>query len=318
MARCNPLSWIPVAAATIAGCSPRVPPLPPVDVAVHRDSIDQWHRARERAIYGPTGWATLIGFWWIKPGATTLGSDPTSTIVLPAARTPYRLGIVLLDGDSARFMSATGAVVYADTMKEPVRTIRLHTDYEARATTLHAGSLQIQYLVREDRGLLRSAIRVRDTLSAARTAAPLRYFPTDIRWRIQARYRPVLGADSLNIIGVLGTETRMAHPGNLDFTLGGKSYSLMVIREPEDHSNELFVMFTDSTNRRETYPSTRYVWVSPPDSLGRTVIDFNKSYNPPCAFTAFATCPFPPVGNHLPLFVTAGEWNPHYVEQPAK
>ena len=156
------------------------------------------------------------------------------------------------------------------------------------------------------------------TLSAARMAPPLRYFPVDIKWRVQARYVPVAGADSLPIIGVLGTETHMAHPGDLRFTIDGKKYSLMVIREPEDHTNDLFVMFTDSTNRKESYPATRYAWVSPPDSLGRTVIDFNKAFNPPCAFTKFATCPFPPKGNHVPWYVTAGEWNPHYEEGAAK
>ena len=100
--------------------------------------------------------------------------------------------------------------------------------------------------------------------------------------------------------------------------LKGTQYSLMVIREPEDHGKDLFVMFTDSTNRKETYPATRYVWVAPADSLGRTVVDFNKAFNPPCAFTKFATCPFPPKGNHLPLRIEGGEWNPHYGEPAEK
>ena len=118
----------------------------------------------------------------------------------------------------------------------------------------------------------------------------------------------------MSIIGVLGMETRMSYEGNLTFTLMGERRSLMIIREPEDHGKNLFVMFTDSTSRKESYPSTRYVSVTPPDSLGRTVIDFNKAYNPPCAFTPYSTCPFPPRGNDLPLRVEAGEWNPHYVE----
>lgn len=301
-----------LAATGIAACTRGPAPLPAVDVAVHRDSVEQWHQSRQRAIYGPAGWSTLLGLWWIKPGATTLGSDARNTIILPKDRSPRSLGTVWVEKDSARFVAATGARVTADTATTPVRQVRLHPDYEPRSTMLHAGSLLIQYIVREDRGVFRPAIRIKDTASAARVAPPLRYFPTDIKWRVQASYRPVLGADSLNIIGVLGTETMMAHPGDLTFTLEGKPHTLMVIREPEDHSTDLFVMFTDSTNRKETYPSTRYVWVPRPDSLGRTVIDFNKSYNPPCAFTAFATCPFPPRGNHLPLYITAGEWNPHY------
>lgn len=303
--------------AAMQACASDVPPLPAVDVAVHRDSVDLFHQSRQRAIYGPTGWSTLIGLWWIKPGQTTLGWDTSNTIALPKDRSPRALGTVWVDKDSARFVAARGARVFVDTATTPVHQTTLHPDYEGRATTLHAGSLQIQYLVREDRGVFRPAIRIKDTASAARVAPPLRYFPTDIKWRVQAHYAPVVGADSLNIIGVLGTETKMSHPGDLTFTLEGKPYTLMVIREPEDHTTDLFVMFTDSTNRKETYPSTRYTWVSPPDSLGRTVIDFNKSYNPPCAFTKFATCPFPPKGNHLPLYITAGEWNPHYVESGA-
>jgi uncharacterized protein (DUF1684 family) len=316
MMRRLPVLAAACAAAVVAACDREPPPLPAVDVAVHRDSVEKWHAFRQNAIYGPTGWATLLGLWWIKPGETTLGADLENTIALPKDRSPRNLGTVWIEGDSARFVAAPGAKVFADTVSAPVDEVRLHSDLEPKGTTLKAGSLVIGYIVREDRGVFRHAIRIKDTLSAARVAPPLRYFPTDIKWRVQAKYTPVLGNDSLSIIGVLGTETRMAHPGNLTFTIDGARHSLMVIREPEDHTTDLFVMFTDSTNRKETYPSTRYVWVSPPDSLGRTVIDFNKSYNPPCAFTAFATCPFPPKGNHLPIFVTAGEWNPHYEEKP--
>ena len=295
-----------------AACGGEPPPLPAVDVAVHGDSIDQFHLARQRAIYGPTGWATLVGLWWLKPGETTIGSDLENTVALPRDRSPNNLGTVWILQDSARFVAARGAMVFADTMTAPVGEIRLHSDYEPQATVLRSGSLVIGYIVREDRGVFRHALRIKDTLHAARVAPPLRYFPTDIKWRLQASYTPSPKPDSMNIIGVLGTETRMAHPGDLTFTIDGKRQTLAVIREPEDHTTELFVMFTDSTNRKETYPATRYVWVSPPDSLGRTVIDFNKSYNPPCAFTEFATCPFPPKGNHVPVYITAGEWNPHY------
>ena len=303
-------------ASAIAGCDRGPAPLPPVSAAVHRDSVAAWQAYRQRFIYGPNGWATLLGLWWISPGETTIGSDPASTIVLPRDRAPSRIGTVTVRPDSTWFVAAKGVTVTRDTLKEPVAALRLHSDLEEHATLLRTGPLIIQYIVREDRGQFKHAIRIKDTLNAARVAPPLRYFPVDLRWRAPAQFAPVPGHDSLTIIGVLGTETRMAHPGNITFTLDGKPYSLMVIREPEDHTDDLFVMFTDSTNRKETYPATRYVWVPKPDSLGRTVVDFNKAFNPPCAFTKFATCPFPPKGNHLPLYVTAGEWNPHYVEKP--
>lgn len=65
----------------------------------------------------------------------------------------------------------------------------------------------------------------------------------------------------------------------------------------------------DATNTKETYGAGRYLYVKKPDAHGKTIIDFNKAYNPPCAFTAFATCPLPPKQNILNLEVAAGEKN---------
>ncbi len=307
---------LPVVAATLlVACGSEPPPLPPVDVTIHRDSIEQWHAFRKNAVYGPSGWATLLGLWWMKPGETSIGSDLKNTIALPRDRSPKYLGSIWINGDSARLVVGKGVQVTVDTMQTLVTDVSLHSDLEPKATIVRAGPLTLHYIVREDRGTLIYGIRIKDTLSAARTTSPaLRYFPTDISLRVQAEFIKSPKPDSLNIISVLGMETRMEHPGDVRFTLKGKPYSLMVIREPEDHGQNLFVMFTDSTNRKETYPATRYVWVTPADSLGRTIIDFNKAFNPPCAFTNFATCPFPPKGNHLPLRVEGGEWNPHYGE----
>lgn len=306
------------AITAVAACDREPPPLPPVDVAVHKDSVTLWQASRFRAIYGPTGWATMLGLWWLEPGEVTIGSDSSNTIVLPRDRAPRRLGSLHISADSTWLTAAPGVKFTVDTVKTPVSTARMRSDLEPKATIVRYGSLMIHYIVREDRGKFLHGVRIRDTLNPTRTQpAPMRYFPTDIALRVQAKYTPVSAPDSVSIIGVLGMETRMSHEGDLTFTLGGRRYSLMVIREPEDHGKNLFVMFTDSTNRKETYPATRYVWVTPPDSLGRTVIDFNKAYNPPCAFTKFSTCPFPPKGNHLPLRVEGGEWNPQYVEKPA-
>lgn len=297
----------------LAACGGEPPPLPPVEVAVHRDSITMWHAARQRAIFGPTGWMTVLGLWWVDPGEITIGSDSSNRIVLPRDHSPARVGSVFISKDSTWFVAAKGVKATIDSV--PVTTARLHSDLEPKATIVRTGSLMIYYLVREDRGVWKHAVRIRDTASVARkAAAPFRYFPTDIKWRVQAKFVQSPKPDSLNIISVLGTLTRMSHEGDLHFALDGAKYSLMVIREPEDHGKNLFLMFTDSTSRKETYPATRYLSVTPPDSLGRTIIDFNKAYNPPCAFTKFATCPFPPKGNHVPIRVEGGEWNPHYGE----
>jgi uncharacterized protein (DUF1684 family) len=94
-------------------------------------------------------------------------------------------------------------------------------------------------------------------------------------------------------------------PGALVFEVDGKSYRLDAIQEKG--SDKLFIIFADKTNGRETYGAGRYLYTSKPDADGKVIIDFNKSENPPCAFTSFATCPLPPRQNRLPFSVEAGE-----------
>jgi hypothetical protein len=302
MRRCLLLALVLAAGA----CSSRVPDLPPVDLTAYDDTIAKFHQKRLDGIAGPEGWATLVGLWWLKPGENRIGSDSALEVVLPANRSPKRLGSVLVEGDSARFVPVRGAGISSDS--QPVTaSLTLHSDTENKQTVLRAGSLVVAYITRSGR----KALRIKDTLHVVRTSFPgHRYFPTDTAWRLTAHFVPKAKPDSMNIIDVLNIETRMSWPGELRFHVRGREYSLQVIREPEDHGKRLFVMFRDSTNGSETYPAMRYTYVNPPDSLGRTILDFNESYNPPCAYTPFATCPLPPKGNTLPFRVPAGELKP--------
>jgi uncharacterized protein len=299
-----------VAGLAMTACRDGVPDIPQLPGQAYADTIDAFHLKRTRGIAGPEGWATLVGLWWLKPGINRIGTDSSFAIALPGNRSPRLIGDVIVEGDSARFVPARGTAVRVDST--PVtKSLTLHSDVEGdgrNQTVLRTGSLLIAYITR---GGGKMAVRVKDTLHVARTTfAGHQYFPTDTSFRVTAHFVPKAKPDSMNIIDVLGLETRMWWPGELRFRLKGRDYTLQVIREPEDHGRNLFVMFKDSTNLKETYPAMRYTYVAPPDSLGRTVLDFNQSYSPPCAFTAFATCPLPPAGNTLPLRITAGELRP--------
>jgi uncharacterized protein (DUF1684 family) len=301
---------LPLAAVLVAAvaCSSHAPDIPQLSSREYADTIAAFHQRRTTAIAGPEGWATHLGLWWLKPGVNRLGTDSSFAIPLPADRSPRVIGDILVEGDSARFVPARGVAVRVDStaVEAPVT---LHSDVEGNQTVLRLGSLIISYITRA--GGARKAVRIKDTLHVARTTfAGHQYFPADTTFRVTASFVPKPAADSMNIIDVLGIETRMWWPGELRFRLKGKDYTLQVIREPEDHGKQLFVMFKDSTNLKETYPAMRYAYVAPPDSLGRTVLDFNQSYSPPCAFTAYATCPLPPRGNSLPVRIAAGELRP--------
>jgi uncharacterized protein (DUF1684 family) len=151
----------------------------------------------------------------------------------------------------------------------------------------------------------RLAIRVKDPETDARRAfRGLTYFPVDPSWRIEARVEDNAAPKPITVPNVLGAETSEPSPGTLVFERGGKTYRLTPVLE--EGETDWFVIFGDATNGHDTYGAGRFLYV-PPAVDGRTVIDFNKAYNPPCVFTDYATCPLPPPQNRLPIRVEAGE-----------
>ena len=104
-----------------------------------------------------------------------------------------------------------------------------------------------------------------------------------------------------NILNEVETQKSL---GYAVFTLHGKEYSL----EPVLEGKELFYIFKDLTAGKETYPAGRFLYSQLPVN-GKVLLDFNKAYTPPCAFTPYATCPLPPKQNRLQIRIEAGELN---------
>ena len=151
-------------------------------------------------------------------------------------------------------------------------------------------------------------LRVRDLASRARQDfTGLDCFPIDESARVEARFEPFTPPKPIPIVNVLGDVIDTPSPGRLIFRLHDAEYALdALIDDPSEP--DLFVIFRDRTNGSGTYPAGRYLHVPLPVG-GKTTIDFNQAYNPPCAFTVFATCPLPPKQNWLKTAVEAGEKN---------
>ncbi len=127
----------------------------------------------------------------------------------------------------------------------------------------------------------------------------------DSAWRIVADWIPFDPPQTLETANVIGQMERYPVPGRAVFERDGHRHELLpVIEVPGDE--QLFLIFADGTSGRETYGAARFLYADPPRE-GKIVLDFNQAYNPPCAFTAFATCPLAPPENRLDLRVTAGE-----------
>jgi uncharacterized protein (DUF1684 family) len=248
----------------------------------YEDSIRAWQQHRDAGLRAPDGWLTLIGLFWLKPGANTIGSAPSNDFVLPKNAPPH-VGTFYLQGDKITF--AQKLLSYDD----------LHPDI------IHRGSISLLAIQRAGR----FAIRARDTAGPVRkNFRGMRYFPINPAFHFQAKLIPhVKKIPILNIVGQMEMEES---PGWVEFTFKGHPYRLRPIYEETSQGRTLYFLFKDTTNRSQTYQAGRML-NTPLAVNGIVDLDFNRSYTPPCAFTPYATCPLPPPENRLPIAIEAGE-----------
>ena len=270
----------------------------PIDQQAYVKEIDQWRAKRLASLTSESGWLSLIGLFWLKEGRNTFGSDAANDIVIP--KVPPRAGEFMLANGVVTFRTPHPKTFNVD--GAPVSSIELKSDVDEKPTIVHAGSLSFQIIKREDR----LGVRIKDKENPDRTNfRGLEYFPADPKWRIEARFEPYNPPRTVPILNVLNMETDEPSPGAVAFEVNGKTYRLDAITEKGNP--QYFMIFADDTRGKETYGAGRYLYIDPPDANNRIVIDFNKAYSPPCAFTNFATCPLPPQQNILPIRIDAGE-----------
>ncbi|RKH47140.1 DUF1684 domain-containing protein [Corallococcus sicarius] len=275
----------------------------PKDKAAAREDVvaatRAWHAQRLERLSSEEGWLTLVGLTWLEEGEQAAGSAPDSAVPLPAS-VPPRAGTFKRAGDSVSFQPAAGAAFTRE--GKPFTGGALKTDEKGAPDVLRLGSVSFQVIRRGDR----LGVRVKDSAAEARKkfqGIPL-YEPS-AAWRVEAKLVPDATPRTVTVPNVLGMQEEMKSPGTLVFTVAGKEHRVVPVQE--GGSDELFIIFGDETNRDATYGAGRFLSTPLPDKDGRVVVDFNRAYNPPCAFSRFATCPLPPRGNRLALRVEAGE-----------
>jgi len=266
----------------------------------YRGQIEKWRSERIRHLTADDGWLTVIVLSWLEPGDNSIGAAPTNRIVLPAGKAPALLGRIRLAGGKARLEVAPGVEVTHDGGK--VQSLDLASDEEGKPTIARHGTLSFYLIKRGDK----LGVRVKDSANPARKSFHgIDSYPTRSAWRLDARFEPYPPKKSIAIPNILGTVSQEPSPGAVVFQIGGKEYRLDAVDEPGE--DEMFLIFGDRTNGTETYGAGRFLYAPRPGRDGKTVVDFNKAYNPPCAFTPFATCPLPPPQNRLPIPIPAGE-----------
>jgi uncharacterized protein len=268
----------------------------------HAQEIAAFDLKRVNYLKGEDGWLNLAGLFWLNEGVNTFGSADDNELNFPENKIPPHAGFILLNQNEISIQAAEG-VSFQINGKDTSKGIIYHPD--SSRIIIAFGSLQWFVIKRDNK----YGIRLRDFENPEiQNFQGIERFPVDVAWRIEAAFVKEQSEKYLPIVNILGKNAPMKILGTLHFKIADTKYSLIALDEGD--GGDLFVIFTDDTNARETYGAGRYLYVAwPTDGDDKVIIDFNKSFNPPCAFTEFATCPLPPSENNISIAITAGEKN---------
>ncbi|WP_407653801.1 DUF1684 domain-containing protein [Archangium lipolyticum] len=258
-----------------------------------------WHQKRVANLTSEDGWLTLVGLHWLKEGDNRFGSAAENDLVFPAG-TPERIGTLTLKGGKVTLAVQPGIPLTRS--GQPFTGGELRTDANGQQPdVLSLGTLRF-FAIRRGEHI---GIRVKDTEAQARKQFHgIPTWPVNAAWRVEGRFEPATTPRKMSVPTVLGTVDEMSSPGTIVFTVNGQEYRLDPVQEPGE--DKLFIIFADPTNRTESYGAGRFLYADAPKD-GKVVLDFNRAYNPPCAFSPYATCPLPPPQNRLKVRVEAGE-----------
>lgn len=308
---------IPVLGLAVAACA-APPESEPVDPGAHAEAVADFHAARVAELEAPDSWLSLIALHWLPEGETSIGTAESNDLVLPEGKAATVVGRVVREADEIRFVAEPGVDVTVgidSTLSLPAGSGAIPPDVSGdpsvtegalgsagpgKSIVMRHGPINWILVSRGEE----HALRVRDNESPVYDAFDgIDRYPTSVDWRITARWVP--HDKTVLVPNVLGTASESESPAYLEFWIDGERHTLDVTGDPD--SDRFMMVFADETSGDETYGGGRYLWFDAPDEQGRVVLDFNLAYNPPCVWTAYATCPLPTRDNRLPVAVEAGE-----------
>lgn len=268
---------------------------------------EQWRVQRRDELLQPNGWTSLVGLHWLELKSHYIGSGSGSGIRM--ALGPERMGMVQQDAERVWFQPEPGVALTLGA--EPLKgRIAFNTDANPAPTVIGFDQGKGQLTLIERGG--RRALRMRHADAPTRSGfTTLEYWPLSPSWQLSGRFVPHPAGRTMPIVDITGISTDTPNPGLVEFSRDGTTYRLEALA---GEGGGLFLVFADGSSGHGSYPAGRFLDAPAPDASGKVVLDFNRAYNPPCAFTAFATCPLPPAGNRLALAIEAGEKN--YTPRP--
>lgn len=258
----------------------------------------EWRKERDVKMKAPTSWLTIAGLLWLGEGENGFGSAPQNKIKLPEGSAPEFIGKFILNNNKVTVEANENSGLTCS--GKSVKKMTLKSDMDGGADILAINDLRMWVIKRGDR----FAIRLRDLNAAAyKNYKGLNFFPPNERFRLKGEFVHYIQAKMIEVGTEIGTTVKMASPGYVKFAIDGKEYQLDAF---DSQPGELSFIFRDGTSGIETYGASRFMEAK---FLADSTVDlnFNRAYNPPCAYTPFATCPLPPPENNLTVKIEAGE-----------
>ncbi len=267
----------------------------------YEQAHSEWKQYRADVLTDTTGWLRLQDLIWLEEGENTFGSGTDADIQFPEGSIQEEAGTFILEDGEVR-MTTRGGV---DIRHKGEQVDELQMTGEEVEERIHARHGELTWFI-DKRGEQRGVKVFSMNTPKADNFEGFPAYPLQEEWHHRARFVHHPEETHIEITNVLGEVENQYSPGKVEFRVDDQLFSL----DTFEASGGLFIMFSDSTNRTVTYQAGRYMIVDFPDDDGFTTLDFNKAYNPPCAFNKFTTCQLPPQQNRLDLAIPAGEKRP--------
>jgi uncharacterized protein (DUF1684 family) len=264
----------------------------------------EWRAHRDKQMRSSTSWLTIAGLFWLEKGENSFGTNSSNNIKLPEGSAPPVAGTFVLKDGEVKVVAHEGVALKMAGKIIKENALRGDEIYPEEPDVVELNDLRMWVIRRGER----SAIRLRDLNAAAyKNYKGLDFYPPNKKFKIEATFVPFSSPKAITIATVIGTEVEMKSPGYVKFMIDEKEFRLDAFVE-DAQSKQLFFIFKDETNGKETYGAGRFMTSNVLED-GKVDLNFNRAYNPPCAYTPYATCPLAPEQNWLKVRIEAGEKN---------
>ena len=265
-------------------------------------TVTDWRAKVEKSLRADNGWLTLAGRYVLKPGENTFGTGASNDVVFPKGLGPAGMGSVFVEPGRVTVKMVPGLKMKKDGIEYSERD--MGTSVEKR-DWVSVGRAAFHFIERDGKYIMRLA----DNESEVRRKFGGRvWYEVNDNYRVQARFVPYEPGKKISIVNVLDEVSDEPVAGYVEFEIAGRGpYRLDAL----DDDGGLFIIFSDATAGDTTYKPGRFLYVEEkPAPNTRFLLDLNRAYNPPCAFSEFTTCPLPPKQNQHKVRIEAGEKYP--------